>query len=709
MSSQKPPKKPKGSLRDFLFGHDGLSAESVNQSLLRIGTRAFISVPSQYVLFWFSIFRVPEYRVDPFFQAMAGVLVLNTFVRFIMFKFGTRIMLQSKGQLYYRSLFFLSAFLSCSLWGGSTGYAFNTYGIEMNGWLLLCGNIGACASFVAAAGFETLTTLVYMAMSALLPAAMVWFHYYDSRAGVMAGELSLYWILLTVMALSSRKMQIALLHSFEKLAAQEAELRVTHDELAKSHGLIRTMLESIDQAFLLFNSDGYCVSAPSEKSKSILALDPSGKHISEIVPSKKVDRDNLTSWVKLLFLDKLPFKDLICLGPSRGQVASTGSTLNLKYHPLRDEQGKMQSLVFTTVDVTQEVKAEKAAAQERERSDMILRILAAKSGFQPFIKEFRAMLASLKTWQGGDTANLRRDLHTMKGAAMIFGAKSLGNAVHATELDMINERDGAKIKALVNHQGGELEKTFEAWLSTNMELFTQLGLFADQKIEISKTRIDELKDQYADPRERAMMEKVVAHLTSSEFGELLREFESHAVDTATKLGKKVRFKAEGAPIFVRAGDYRETLKVLVHLFNNAIDHGFEIPEIRAAAGKPAEGTLRVHYDRVQKDHKAWIQITISDDGGGINIAKLREKLAKTNADRALKATDLEIAMQIFESGVSTRDAVTEISGQGVGMGSVRATIQEAGGRVQIARTSNLGTVFEILIPEVGAAPLSKAA
>jgi two-component system chemotaxis sensor kinase CheA len=160
----------------------------------------------------------------------------------------------------------------------------------------------------------------------------------------------------------------------------------------------------------------------------------------------------------------------------------------------------------------------------------------------------------------------------------------------------------------------------------------------------------------------------------------------------------VRVKREGEQVFSAPETYREVVRSLVHLFNNAVDHGIETPEEREAIGKLPMGSIVANYGRFSDNSgRPWIRLVIQDDGRGINVAKLREK-ARIHGENVDAKSDLEVMHMVFEEGVTTRDTVTEVSGQGVGMGALRATILKARGRIKITKSDGQGTTFEISIP-----------
>jgi two-component system chemotaxis sensor kinase CheA len=114
---------------------------------------------------------------------------------------------------------------------------------------------------------------------------------------------------------------------------------------------------------------------------------------------------------------------------------------------------------------------------------------------------------------------------------------------------------------------------------------------------------------------------------------------------------------------------------MLHLVRNAIDHGIELPEARLAAGKPRYGTVRVHAAQLGSE----VVVTVADDGQGIDLARVRQQAG--NAGDALDGVgDDEAIYAIFRSGLSTAATVSEVSGRGVGLDVVRASLASVRGR-----------------------------
>ena len=160
-------------------------------------------------------------------------------------------------------------------------------------------------------------------------------------------------------------------------------------------------------------------------------------------------------------------------------------------------------------------------------------------------------------------------------------------------------------------------------------------------------------------------------------------------------GKRVRLVTAGEDTEVDKTVVERLAEPITHMLRNAIDHGLEGPEDRAAAGKPLEGTVRL----AALHRSGRIVIEISDDGRGIN----RERVKGIAISRGLIAedtvlTDDEIDNLIFLPGFSTAETITDVSGRGVGMDVVRRSIQALGGRISISSTPGKGSTFTLSLP-----------
>jgi two-component system chemotaxis sensor kinase CheA len=168
-------------------------------------------------------------------------------------------------------------------------------------------------------------------------------------------------------------------------------------------------------------------------------------------------------------------------------------------------------------------------------------------------------------------------------------------------------------------------------------------------------------------------------------------------DMAVALGKQVRLDMDGAETELDRTIIEAIKDPLVHLVRNSCDHGIETPEARTRAGKPAQGRLglRAYHEGGQ------VNIEISDDGAGIDVARVKNKAIEKGLlrpEQTEKLSDRETLNLIFHAGFSTAQVVTNVSGRGVGMDVVKSHIEKIGGIVDIFSRPGEGTTVKLKIP-----------
>ena len=168
-------------------------------------------------------------------------------------------------------------------------------------------------------------------------------------------------------------------------------------------------------------------------------------------------------------------------------------------------------------------------------------------------------------------------------------------------------------------------------------------------------------------------------------------------DVALQCGKHARLEIHGGETDLDKTLLEAIKDPLTHLVRNAVDHGIEGPEVRKARGKPLEGLLsfRAFHESGQ------VNIVLSDDGGGIDVERVKHKAlerALITAEQANRMADEQLLNLIFLPGFSTAQTVTQISGRGVGMDVVKTNIERIGGEIELQSIAGRGTTIRIKIP-----------
>lgn len=170
-----------------------------------------------------------------------------------------------------------------------------------------------------------------------------------------------------------------------------------------------------------------------------------------------------------------------------------------------------------------------------------------------------------------------------------------------------------------------------------------------------------------------------------------------ARDVAQRLDKRVEVQLRGGELELDRSILDRLSDPLVHLVRNAVDHGIESPAVRRDAGKSETGRISIDARREQDT----IRIAVCDDGGGMDLAAVRRRAVAAGLVHPDIAEDLateQLAALVFHPGLSTAESVSEISGRGVGMDAVRATLEALGGSVEIVTQPGLGTTTTLTVP-----------
>ena len=180
-------------------------------------------------------------------------------------------------------------------------------------------------------------------------------------------------------------------------------------------------------------------------------------------------------------------------------------------------------------------------------------------------------------------------------------------------------------------------------------------------------------------------------------GPLLNRFKRSVRDIANELGKSVTLELAGEKTELDKRMIDELGDPLVHLVRNAIDHGIEPADVRLRRGKPEMATVRLAASHRGNS----VIISISDDGGGIDVERIRDRAVArglVSADQAATLSPRELIDFIWQPGFSTAAQVSNISGRGVGMDIVRTRIEALSGSIEIDSTLGVGSTFIIRLP-----------
>ncbi len=361
-------------------------------------------------------------------------------------------------------------------------------------------------------------------------------------------------------------------------------------------------------------------------------------------------------------------------------------------------------LMISVRDVTKLKEIENEARTQKRELDIISQLLKIQTkkfnnfekSVRKFIQENRNKITSTQEPTPDMLALLFRNMHTIKGNCRTYGFTYMSDTAHEVEstYSELKENNGSTWNAdvlledltKVESALAEYANVFRNVLGREGETVVKSGpggvWLDDKTLQSISTALANIQLHLGVQGLTQQMQPIQAALDNSAtiaIDEVLEDIIGSLGSIAEQLDKpapKVTIDAGDIRLRENAQDLMNN--IFSHILRNAVDHGIELPEVRQAAGKDAQGKIELSVVNFQ-DH---INIHVRDDGRGLNIPKLKAigaKLEKWEENARIDIDD--IAQLIFNSGVSTAEIVTDISGRGVGMDAVKQYLLESGGEV----------------------------
>lgn len=377
--------------------------------------------------------------------------------------------------------------------------------------------------------------------------------------------------------------------------------------------------------------------------------------------------------------------------------------LSLDWNPIVVE-GEVSKLMVTVRDVTQLKELEFAAASQKRELDIVgqlIKIPARKfldfeATARKFVSENRTKIEATSAKDVDTLALLFRNMHTIKGNARTYGFVHLTDIVHDVESRYSELRTNEEAEwdagllleelTLVEKGLDEYGHVFHQVLGrgdAGSEGETGAGLdeATVKRIEDCLASINSKYPEINTREELAPLHSLINNAHTCQLDTILADIINSLPSIAKELGKAnpvVNIQADNIRIENKACDLMNN--VFSHLLRNSVDHGIELPQERLEAGKPESGRIDIETQE-KSDH---LEIVLRDDGKGINLTRLQQKGIENGVFAENdQPTAEQIASLIFYSGVSTKEAVSSISGRGVGMDAVKQFLLQNGGDISL--------------------------
>jgi two-component system, chemotaxis family, sensor kinase CheA len=464
--------------------------------------------------------------------------------------------------------------------------------------------------------------------------------------------------------------------------------------------IFNAMLDTLGQGLFLFGADGICSPLFSQACLTLLEAAPAGRHIADVLSMDETAREDIGSLLNTLFsnVSKLvSYDDIFDLFP-REFPHSKGLSVTLKYRAITDSSGALRSVVVIATNETEKVAALRQGLEREDKVQTILRISSNRNVFTHFYLAATGYFSSLEEALADYVSleQVKRDIHTLKGNASLFHLHKFVSFLHDLESALGDAAAPPQARQILLPA---IDRAGALLLEIKEEARKVLGDEFDRQGAIRSISLDQLKTFAEVLNQIGGFEDLKAHFVFTFMGEPVRKqlapFAMALQELADRYGKNIgacEFAGEDFPILSER--YQPLFDSFTHIVRNIVAHAAEEALMRAHYGKPSKLTVAVKTQKFRRDDRDWMRISFTDDGAGIDIAKLRSKLNITDA----AVSNQEIMQSIFGDNFSTRDEVDELSGRGTGMGAIRECARRLGGNAYVESKPHIFTRVVVEVP-----------
>jgi signal transduction histidine kinase len=495
--------------------------------------------------------------------------------------------------------------------------------------------------------------------------------------------------------------------------ARNHELEQTEVSLRKTKREIEHILHHLEEGIFTLNPDGSVNEEHSQRAEELFGItDFRAATLSTIFGPDRARVESFRKWLALLnnpgirrhwrMVEKLiPFREL-----RRKDRGGLEQIIKLEFRPI-DEDGRIRKLMVLATDVTGAIRAEAELARTRaERENLKERVLAfvnndkmAVEMFMWDVDRYVTKFSQVRTTRAlsDNVAELYRDVHTIKGNAGTFGFSKLAQIAGRVEEQFVKLRGCVTPAMFLVWTRGVTAMIVELVEIDNFR--RRFFIEENDRIALSQTGYVELKRRLCngavtDPAE---VYRLICNLDSMPLSSYCKKYRNILRDYKRAYRKNIaELRIEQPDANVQREVMQAFDPALVHIIRNAADHGIESDDERKKSGK-AFGMITLSYWQ----EAAWHCFKVADNGRGIDTAMVLQQAVDKGIvlpDKAGRMNRDEIIQLIFMPGFSTKSEITEISGRGIGMETVKSHLTGLGGTVEVETEINIGTTFILRIP-----------
>ena len=449
--------------------------------------------------------------------------------------------------------------------------------------------------------------------------------------------------------------------------------------VAERTASMQLVLDSTGDGIFTVDLDGRILSERSRAVESWLGRPDGDIRIWDYLSS---DDSAMASDIRLAFDqiadDILPFSVAAAQAPQRLQMH--GRTYDLHYREIR-QGGKLSRVLIIVRDVSAEVEAERAAQAVADLQKILGNLFTDRGWFCDSMREIEQLLGDIRGCT--DILVARRLIHTLKGNSAVLGFRVFAEHLNRLESEMEVNSELPTLDQIRN---------LDRWWSEELAKLGAFFEFCDNDlIQIRKIELDRLIERIEEGARHSELLKLARLWTLQPLSVPLNRLARQAERLSSQLHKELDVQIDDGGLSMPEDRLAEFWPTMIHLMRNAVDHGLETATERRAAGKSERGLLRLQASV----SNGWLEVRICDDGRGVDWETIR---AKATAKGLAANTSDELIDALFSDGFSTKEAVNELSGRGVGLAAVRHSAERFGGGISVVSEVGAGTTFIIRFP-----------
>ncbi|MCM8535652.1 MAG: ATP-binding protein [Lentisphaeraceae bacterium] len=503
---------------------------------------------------------------------------------------------------------------------------------------------------------------------------------------------------------------------FEEVAKEKAKV-------LKAETTVRSIMNNIKQGIFSLEADGSISPGCSKELTTLFCKeleDIEEKNFDKVcLPGICKNRPNeMAKWIEFVCSapDVMDWEDIVHLAPFHEvKFEHEGKDLiyDFTYHKLTVDDST--SVMVIIEDITEqklaEEKLKKAQSEYESNLELLNNVISLNnSELFSFLQECDTLLSDVdkisesKNIDSNTINHLFRSIHSLKGGASTLNFNELSESAHNVEnyLELLrsqqDETESDHVIDEINSIKGELNNIYSIVNRFNIRKSSEdknVQLMINDK-SLEKIITEVMTLELDKPISKIQRDNILSSLTSLKTVPLstCEPTIKNMVDKISeKLGKKTAIvfdKEYSLPHDI----FHNLSNPLIHIIRNSLDHGIESPEDRQKAGKQAIATISITGEANDNNYI----IKVADDGRGLQSDLIKQVAISKGLVQADDIENTNVTELIFHPGFSTKEEVTELSGRGVGLDTVKTTLEDLGGSINIDNKGGVGTTFVLTIP-----------